>query len=145
MAEIKSPAEAYTALDTLQGVVPSDHQAHALIPALRAYHRSLEQDDHGREALRTLFARVDTRMELTEPIVTRGTDLLAREVKLLDAATARALGDAANGSRLLNLATSRPALALYGLLAALLSGWLGIQTGASPSSPGAASAAQESP
>jgi hypothetical protein len=117
--------------------------------ALVAY---LEAQD-GRQVLQGLLARVaslldrvSARLDVSDPVVARAAELLHREVTGLEREAAEDVGRARDGSRILILATSRPALILYGILATAISGWLGIQTGSTPpTTPGAASAAEGAP
>ena len=81
----------------------------------------------GRETVSTVLGRVDTRLDVDAPLLTRLERFLAREVELLDAARLRAEGRQKDGSRILTAASSRPGVAFLSALAtaiaSALTGW----------------------
>ena len=126
---ITTVASALDALDEID--VPAlPPSARDRIDSLRGYVRAAE----GRQALqeslgqvRQLMSDVRARMDLTEPLVTRGTALLARDVELQEEASARHQGRQATGSRIIAALVTPQGVALLISIASLIAGALGYQ------------------
>lgn len=74
------------------------------------------------------LVRVLTRLDTTEPMLTKLRELLDEDADARHRVEALKEAEERNGSRILVILSSRPALAIYGVLGAALTGWLTSQT-----------------